>query len=198
MFAALLAVAPSIASLASAGGALFGGSGAPNANDQIRKNRAEAYFTHAVAGDVTSARILLYLKSNSATAYGKQIAAEAWALLAKQRPDIVTQAATIGPAQEEHSVGSGKKVSQELNKPTNATPSPLVQQVQSWQHGVNAVTAAHVQNIGAGTATVAADTIAGADNPHRAASPITIPTNATTLMMIAGAVALLAFLALKK
>lgn len=144
------------------GGLLSGGA----ARDKARDARKELHLQGALAGDVDSARRILWGRTNTASADRKRFD-DAWARVLSAKPDVAQQALAAGPL----SVGFG-----------DADSKGWAAEFDSLRNGLAEKLANTVQRVG--TALTNTATAAVAPNGSDLNQPVSIPTTRNTLLWV--------------
>lgn len=144
------------------GGLLGGGA----ARDKARDARKELHLQGALAGDVDSARRILWGRTNTASADRKRFD-DAWGLVQAQRPDVAQAALVSGPLSVGFGDADSKSWANEFETLKNSLAGRLAQTVQR-----------------VGTAITNSATEAVAPNGSEYNNPVTIPTTKNTLLWV--------------
>lgn len=139
--------------------------------DNERAQRAQASLALALRGDLNAAQEIFGLKSGSATAYGKQQYAAAWAQIEQKMPELAAQV-------------TGRQAEAPINTAgyTPSTADRLRAELDTLKNDVKAQAAKAAGRVLSGT------TAAVQDEIDPSVSHFSIPTDKGQLLMIGGAV----------
>lgn len=138
--------------------------------DRERAQRAQASLALALRGDLNAAQEIYGLKNGSATAYGKQQYAAAWAEIERQRPELAAQV-------------TGRQAEAPINSQgyTPSTADKLRAELDNLKQDVKSAAAKAAGRVLSGTTAATQEAIdPGGDY-------FAIPTNKSQLVWIAGA-----------